>query len=240
MSINFCPIKHKFLGSLLIIAASIFFSGLSPAVYFQEKKDEKNPRFWQVKIRLETEGSYRSRQKDASFFGYYTLHASCSGILTKDEDDFLLYPDDSFTEKWEAQETAVYPHFIKSITHHDFQQQPDLRLNYILKKGSELHFDVFVEGFPVPQTDSLYKMHLHLPASKENESRTSDINYDTRIQQGSNRISILTENIHKKAVSESFRWKWKQERWFLEPEATIFFSHFHNVMISVTVTPKYE
>ncbi|MBN1272466.1 MAG: hypothetical protein JXB26_09360 [Candidatus Aminicenantes bacterium] len=230
----------KFLVPFFVLLFWIFLSGLSQEKSLKKDDGNRNPVWWQVKIQLEAEGSYRSRQKDSSFFGFYSFLISNRGKLVKDEDDFLLYPDHSFIEKWEAQETAVYPQSIKSLTHDDFQHKPSLRLNYILKKWDKLHFDIYVEGFLVPQSASPFKIYLELPASKENSRHFSEIDYDVGVAQGSNQIFVFEADIYKKAVTQSFRWRWKYEKWLLEADTTVFFSHTHNVDVTVTIEPRYN
>ncbi len=160
--------------------------------------------------------------------------------MEKDNGDYLLYYENSELISFEAEETGIYPESIKIINTNDFQDKPYFKLNYILRKGENLHFDFFVKSFLIPKNKSKSKYQLSLPASKENSLHSSEIDYNLYITKGSNLVFLEEKGIFLDTVEKKFYWKWRYQKPRLPQSMPAFFSHSHDVNVEISIEPHFQ
>jgi hypothetical protein len=226
---------------LCVFLFFFIFISLNPeeSFLFSNPLLKNTPAWWQIKIQADIQGIYQIKERQTLYFGYYCFSSSVRGSMEKDEDDFLLYQEAPKDIKWEAQETAIFPDRLKMLTTAEFIEKPDIKLNYLLKRGDLIYIDLIINGFTVPQNRSIRSLFLELPASKENSQIVSNINYNAFVKNGSNDIKIKKKDIYSKALEKNFKWKWKYQKWQLAQQTNIYFSHSHNVKVNIKIIPHW-
>ncbi len=159
--------------------------------------------------------------------------------MEKDNGDYILYYENSELISFEAEEKGKFPESTKIIYTDDFRDKPSFKLNYILRKGENLHFDFFVKSFPIPQNESIRKFQLSLPASKENSRHSSDIDYNLFVSKGSNLIFLEEREIYLDTVEKKFAWKWEYHKPHIQRSIPAFFSSSHDVKVQISIDPHF-
>jgi hypothetical protein len=216
---------------VILIDFSLFFPGILNA------QDQQKPRWWEIKMTISTKGEYKQDARDAQCSGTYSFTIAWIGAMEVDQDDYLLYHTSSELQQWEAQERAAYPQEIKALTTQDFPDKPELKVNYILKKGDGLYFDFVVRGFDVPLSPAPEHFYLDLPTSEENTFASSGGSYNPHVRAGSNRIFLDEKQIYRSPLEKSFAWTWKNQAWLQETDKNIFQSNSHSVQVKIIIIP---
>jgi hypothetical protein len=159
--------------------------------------------------------------------------------MERDNGDYLLYYENSELISFEAEEKGIFPESTKIICTDDFQDKPSFKLNYILRKGENLHFDFLVKSFLIPQNESEHKFQLSLPASEENSRRSSKIDYNLFVSKGSNLIFLEEKEIYLDIVKKKFAWKWKYQKPHIPRSMLAFFSNSHDVKVEISIHPRF-
>jgi hypothetical protein len=216
---------------VVLIDFPLFFPGL---LWTQA---QQKPRWWEIKMTISAKGEYKQDAREAQYSGIYVFTIAWTGAMEVDQDDYLLYHTSSELVQWEAQERAAYPQEIKALTTQDFPDKPELKVNYILKKGDGLYLDFFVRGFDVPLNSATEHFYLDLPTSEENTFATSGGSYNPHVKTGSNKIFLDEKQIYRSPLEKSFAWTWKNQGWLQETEKKIFQSNSHSVQAKIIITP---
>jgi len=202
--------------------------------------DQPLPLWWEIRILLTSDGNYKVDEEKSSYSAHYSFTLLWTGCMERDNGDYLLYYENSELISFEAGEEGIFPESIQIIPAEDFQDKPSFKLNYILKKGENLHFDFFVKSFLIPQNESEHKFYLNLPASEENSSHSSEINYDLFVSKGSNHIFLDEKEIYLATVERKFTWEWKYQKCYTIQSKSIFFSNSHDVKVKISIKPHYK
>ena len=185
-------------------------------------------------------GTYDIYEQDKCYSGKYNFIIFWKGSIEKDEEDFILYYENSELPVWNIQETAnLSGNKIFSSTN-DFQQKPILHVNYILKKGDKLHFNFIVHGFFIPKNESEKKYYLNLPASAEYSDHSMGIDYNSHILKGSNLIIVENNEIYGDSIEKIFSWRWASQKFSKKQKKFDRFSNKHDVKIKINITSHYE
>jgi hypothetical protein len=227
---------------LILLLMSLFTVPhlLPPAYSFLfSPSDQALPRWWEIKIFLSSSGNYKIDERNSSYSANYSFTLLWTGCMEKDNGDYLLYYENSELISFEAEETGIYPESTKVIKTDDFHDKPSFKLNYILRKGENLHFDFFVKSFLIPKNKSKRKYQLSLPASKENSRCSSEIEYNLYVTKGSNLIFLEEKGIFLDAVEKKFAWKWKYQKPRLPQSMPAFFSNSHDVKVEIYIDPHF-
>jgi hypothetical protein len=206
---------------------------------FFSTSDQALPLWWEIKILLRSSGNYKIEEEDSSYSANYSFTLLWTGCMEKDNGDYLLYHDNSELISFEAEEKGRYPQSTKIIYADDFPDKPFFKLNYILRKGENLHFDFSVKSFLIPKNKSRHKYQLCLPASKENSYRSAEIDYNLYVTKGSNLISLEEKGIYLDTVEKKFTWKWKYQKPHLPQRMPSFFFHSHDVKVEISIDPHF-
>jgi hypothetical protein len=227
---------------LILILISLFpVPSFLPPVYslLFHPSDQPLPIWWEIKILLTSNGNYRVEEENSTFSGHYSFTLRWTGCMEKDDGDYLLYYENSELVSFKAEEKGIFPDSTKIISTDDFADKPYFKLNYILRKGKNLHFDFFVKGFLVPKNESEHKLQLSLPASKKNYRHSSEIDYNLFVTKGSNLIFLEEKEIYLDTVKKNFAWKWKFQKPPLPRSIPSFFSSSHDVKVEVCLDPHF-
>jgi len=226
---------------LLILFLHILGWGFSP--YFSIPpllKEYKNPLWWDIKIKLITDGEYKMKQKNTSYLGDYSFTIVWSGSMEIDKDrDYLLYHEECALVDWKAKEKKMFSDSTQIKSEKDFKKKPSFHLNYILRKKENLCFYFTVDGFPVPQNESVTKLCLPMPCSDEHLDYPSLTTYESSIVEGSNRIFLEEKEIYAASVDREFTWKWKRHDWSPDPKGPALLTNLHRVKVKISIEPHY-
>ena len=223
--------KHL-LGALVIVSLSARAPSFSPRHHRQE------PPRWEVTIQLKTEGDYKLDEGGPTFVGRYSFSILWTGLLEKEEDDYLLYRLDCRLGDWEAQETASLQETSEFLTAEDFRQRPNFVLNYIIRKGRDLHLDFITDPMSMPQAHPDEARPILLPSSEQNGQREGLIDYNAHVVKGSNQVKIPESAIYAGPVSRTYNWTWKHQQWLTLGTKTAFASQSHEAEVSVSIIPR--
>lgn len=226
-----------------LLIGLLTISGFFPEGIFSlasSRADQALPLWWKIKIVLRTEGSYQVKAEESSCSGQYTFTNLWTGLMERDDEDYILYHESSELIEFTAEEVGKRADSVCVISARDFKEKPSFRLNYILSKNEHLHFDFLTYGFSVPQNESEWKFYLNLPASKENTEWFSAVNYDVYVTRGSNAVFLKRSQISRGEVKENFAWEWEYRKWHPFQNRALFFVHQHQVKVEITITPRFE
>jgi len=229
----------KFLFILLIssfVGACLWLLASSP---LPSSSDQDIPSWWEIRILLISDGNYKVNEGKSAYFGRYSFTILWTGCIEKDEDDFILYYENSELVNFDAEEKGMFPGSIRVITAEDFLDKPTFNLNYILRKGENLYFDFIVNGFLTPQNNSQNKFYLNLPSSEENPLHSSEIDYGSFVTKGSNHIFVVEKDIYIDSVEKKSSWEWKYQKWHMIQNNPVYFSNNHEVKIEITMKPHF-
>ena len=201
--------------------------------------DQPLPIWWDIKILLISDGDYKVNEGKSSYSALYSFTLLWTGCMERDNGDYLLYYENSELVNFEAREKGVSPESCQIMSADDFQDEPFFKLNYILRRGKNLHFDFIVKSFLIPQNKSEHKFYLNLPASEENSLHSSETDYNLFVSKGSNSISLREKDIYPANVEKKFAWEWKYKKWHMIPKNPVFFSNSHRVKVKVSIKPHF-
>ena len=228
---------------LILLSISLFTVPhlLPPAYSFLfPHSDQVLPLWWEIKILLTSNGNYKIDERNSSYSAQYSFTLLWTGCMERDNSDYLLYYENSELISFEAEEEGIFPESTKIICSDDFHDRPSFKLNYILRKDENLHFDFFVKSFLIPQNESERKYQLSLPASKENSRHSSEIDYNLFVYKGSNLIFLEEKEIYLDAVEKKFAWKWKYQKPHIPRSIPKFFSNSHDVKVEISIDPHFK
>jgi hypothetical protein len=229
------------LKGLLFSLAVLIFSASRPYPTAQERSGSRPPhppRKWEVRIDLKTVGDYRFEEGGPNFNGHYSFAVRWTGWLERDDHDYLLYRLDSRLCDWEAQETASLTTEERVLSTKDFDQRPAFALRYVIRDGDDLSLDFIVDPLSVPQARPEDAFPLLLPSSAQNGQRQSQVDYNSGVTVGSNRVELPESMIYAGPVTRTYTWSWKHQEWVPLERRTVFTFQSHNVEVQLCITPQ--
>ena len=226
------------------LALFMFFSFITPCIFvphpgLSSTINKGFPIWWNIKVLLSTEGEYQLKQKGTSYLGDYSFKILWKGSMETDDSDYILFHEESRLIEWKFNEQSVSSKLVQMISEKDFKEKPIFHMNYILRIEKDLHFDFYIDGFYIPQNNSLYKHYLHFPCSSECSTNHPEIKYNSSIAKGSNRIFLNEKEIYDSEVKKCFDWTWKQYVWPSTQDIHGLITNFHNVKIQIFITPHF-
>lgn len=204
-----------------------------------KKAAKLSPVFWEIKVHISSSGDYKIKEGKKSNEGRYSFVLLWTGCMEQDQDDYLIYHENSELLEWKAKEKVKSSEASLELTEDDFSGKPGIDFNYIIRKKEDLHFDFLVESFCVPQDDSEHSYYLNLPASKENIKLPTKFDYNAYLTRGSNSIHLEEKDIYTDSCKKSYSWNWKHQKYLIEDEMPISFVNSHKVKVTLTIIPHY-
>jgi len=185
----------------LALAAALSFSRPSPG-----------PSWWEVSLFVTVKGSYVIEGGEAPFHGEFTYRARWAGTIELDENDFLLYHLKTEVLEWRLAEKTGLPKGESLLLAQRTSEAPLLRLNYVLREGSDLRFDYEFVEVSIPLHASPVKANLEFPRSSGHVAFSPGAGYESRVSRGSNRIVIPASDLERRSAERTFSWKWQREK----------------------------
>ena len=195
---------------------------------------------WDIQVIVVCEGRYGLEAGDNRYDGSYAFTAQWVGLMERDDEDFLLIHKSVELERWQASEKASRPDRVELLQTRDFQEKPELRVNYVLKKEGALHVALSVLGFEVPRGQSPDSFLLALPCSAEDATAPAGIKYNAYVAEGSNNVVIEESAIARGTEVKKFSWTWKWRAWIQKQDQTVLTVNTHKAVVTVAVTPHQE
>jgi len=200
----------------LALAADLSFSRPSPG-----------PSWWEVSLSLTVKGSYVIEGGDAPLHGEFTCRARWAGTIELDENDFLLYNLKTEVLEWRLEEKAGPPKEESLLLAQEISEAPHLRLNYVLREGSDLRFDCEFMEVSIPLHASSVKAKLEFPRSSGHAAFSPGAGYGSGVSRGSNRIVIPGSDLERRSAERTFSWKWQREKLITGESGTFLLTQRH-------------
>lgn len=176
---------------------------------------------------MTVKGSYVLEGGLAPLRGEFTCRARWAGTIESDENDFLLYLLKTDVPEWRLAEKAGLPKAESMILVQETSEAPRLRLNYVLREGSDLRFDYEFKEVSVPLHDSPVKANLEFPRSSGHMALVPGSGYESRVSRGSNRIVIPGSDLGRRSAVRTFSWEWQREKRITGDAGTFLLTQSH-------------
>jgi hypothetical protein len=220
------------ISSVVLTGLFLFFPGLLFA------QDPIKAPWWEIKMTITVQGEYRQDAREVTHSGTYAFTIVWAGAMEKDPDDYILYHTSYDLTRWEAEERAAYPQEMRTLTTQDFQDKPELKVNYVLRKDGRLYFDFIIKGFEAPLSPAPEHFPVQLPASEENTSGLAGSSYNPHVQTGSNKVYLEEKQFEKASLEKDFAWTWKFQTWVQQMDKSIFQANSHKVQVKIFIAPR--
>lgn len=221
--------------TLQALAAVALFAAALPSL-----PDRPLPGKWDIQIIVEADGRYGLETRQSRHEGSYRLRAHWLGLMERDDEDFLLLHKERSLEKWEAEERSTRGEDLALLKTANFSEQPELRVNYVLREEDFLLIDFVVAGFDIPRALSSDVFPLALPAAAGGRSWFIGQAYDPFVIKGSNRIAIPLASILKGPEVRKFPWTWRYRGWLPRSDQNLLVTQSHEAVVTVSITPHEE
>ena len=200
----------------LALAAALSFSRPSPG-----------PSWWEVSLSVTVKGGYVIEGAGALLRGEFTCRARWAGTLELDGNDFLLYHLKTEVLEWRLAEKSGLPKGESLLLAQETSETPRLRLNYILREGSDLRFDYEFREVSVPLHASPVKANLEFPRSSGHAALSPGSGYRSCVSRGSNRVVIPGSDLERRAAERTFSWEWQREKRIAGDSGTFLVTQHH-------------
>jgi hypothetical protein len=193
------------------------------------------PSWWEIRLHLTAKGEYTVKEPETTYSGEFLYRAQWQGTMERDGPDFLLYYTTMEPQAWELREKASPPGTTRVLTEKETVERPRLRVNYVLRKGSDILFDFEVAGFPIPLNPSAAKFDLVFPRSRERA--VAEDTYGQFVVKGKNMVSVDEQDLGKRPLERAFSWEWKRQQWVLREKNVVLVAGSHKASVIVTLIP---
>jgi hypothetical protein len=183
--------------------------------------------WWEVSLSVTVNGSYIIEGGDGPLHGEFTCHARWAGTLELDGNDFLLYHLKTEVLEWRLAEKAGQPEGESLGLAQATSEAPRLRLNYVLREGSDLRFDYEFGEVAIPLHASPVKANLEFPRSSGHVVLSPGSGYESRVSRGSNRIVIPGSDFERRSAERTFSWEWQREKRVVGGSGTFLLTQRH-------------
>jgi hypothetical protein len=184
--------------------------------------------WWEVRLSVETRGTYAVHGDGPAVKGEYTLRARWEGRLEPDAEDFLLVRLKTELLEWRLRESSG-PSGREAVREAPSSPQPVLRLVYVLKDGHDVEFAFEFDGLDVPLRPSSVSIPLELP-------RSAGRAYGDFVHNGSNRVVVPESDLADKARERRFSWEWQSDEQIIRKGRVYFVAQAHTAEASVVLT----
>ena len=208
----------------LALAAALSFSRPPPG-----------PSWWEVGLSVTVKGGYVIEGAGAPVSGEFTCRARWAGTLELDGNDFLLYHLKTEVPEWRLAEKAGLPKEERLLLIQEASEAPRLRLNYVLREGSDLRFDYEFGEISVPLHASPVKTNLEFPRSSGPVALSPDSGYGSGVNRGSNRVVVPESDLERRAAERTFSWEWQREKRIAGASGTFLITQKHRAEVVVTL-----
>jgi len=188
---------------------------------------EEGSLWWEVRLVVETRGTYTVRGDGPPVKGEYSLRARWEGRLEPDAEDFLLVHLRTELLEWRLRE-ASGPSGREAMREAPASPRPALRLAYVLKDGHDIEFAFEIDGLDVPLRPSSVSVRLELPRSVGRA-------YADFVCRGSNRVVVPESDLMETARERRFSWDWRSAEQILRRGRVFFVEQAHTAEAAVSL-----
>jgi hypothetical protein len=185
----------------LALAAALSFPRPSPG-----------PSWWEISLSVTVKGGYVIEGAGAPLHGEFTCRSRWTGTIESDENDFLLYHLKTEVLEWRLEEKAGPLKEETLLLVQEASEAPRLRLNYVLREGSDVRFDYEFAEVSIPLRAFPVKLDLEFPRSSGHAAFSPGAVYESRVSRGSNQVTIPGSDLERRAAERTFSWKWQREK----------------------------
>jgi hypothetical protein len=200
----------------LALAAALSFSRPSPG-----------PSWWEVSLSITVKGGYIIEGAGTPLRGEFNCCALWTGTLELDENDFLLYHFKTEVLEWRLAEKSGLPKGESVLLAQKTSETPHLRLNYVLREGSDLRFDYEFREISIPLHASPVKANLEFPRSSGHVALSPGSSYGSGVGRGSNQVVIRGSDLERRAAERTFSWEWQREKRIAGDSGTFLVTQHH-------------
>jgi hypothetical protein len=190
-------------------------------------KGEREP-WWEVRLNVETRGTYAIYGDGPAVKGEYTLRARWEGRLEPDAEDFLLVHIRTELLEWRLREVSG-PSGHEAAREAPATPQPALRLVYVLKDGREVEFAFEFDGLDLPLRPATVSVPLALP-------RSVGRGYADFVNHGSNRVVVPESDLREKTRERRFSWEWRSDEQIMRKGRVYFVAQAHAAEATLALT----
>lgn len=164
--------------------------------------------WWEVTLKISAKGEYTcsAPQGEGDVNGQYSFVLETVVGMERDNGDYLLYPGESRILKldWVESERG-------RVTNVGQLAQPRLLVNYVLREGGRVVFDLEVVSRWLEMERGEACRHLSLPRSRENRLLHPKDHYNRDVREGTNQVAIKDKPIYRQDKTEAaVRWRWER------------------------------
>lgn len=217
-------------------AGAALVLGLASALSFS--RSSAGPPWWEVSLSMTVKGGYVLEGVGAPVSGEFTCRAQWTGTMELDDKDFLLYHLKTEVLEWRLGEKAGSPKEEGRPLAEDTPRAPELRLNYVLREGSDLRFDYEFEEVSVPLRGSPVKATLEFPRSSGHAAFSQGAGYESRVGRGTNQIIIPASALERRSAERTFSWKWQREKRISGESGTFLLTQHHTAEAVVSLIAR--
>lgn len=162
---------------------------------------------------MSVSGSYRYSHNNCKYEGKYSFKVLLAAGMEHDySQDYILYEGAKKISDLNWKEIVYNGEGNNKTTELQKRMEPDIRLNYVLKRKGKICFDfeVFLKGPNIGNSDPLKK--LLLPRSALNKTINHHDDYNKNVIKGSNSICLPGKLIlNQFETLKEFRWHWQRK-----------------------------
>lgn|SRR5512140_1053026 len=200
-----------------------------------DPRQERSRTWWEVALVIAVKGEYVIAGFVPPTSGAFAYRARWSGRLELDSDgDFLLVHLATEVLDWTLKE-KVLKDGRESLLEARAEPRPALRMEYIIKDGTDIEFVFGLGGLIVPLHAPELAVALDLPRSSARQPGPPGHGYGDFVRQGSCRVAIPEADLTVQAPERSFSWDWSRERELVRAGRTLTLSQKHTAEAAVTV-----
>jgi hypothetical protein len=208
---------------------------LAAAAALSFSRPSSGPAWWEISLSVTVKGSYVIEGGEVPLRGEFTCRARWSGTIESDGSDFLLYLLKTEVLEWRLAEKAGLPKAASLLLVQETSEAPRLRLNYVLREGSDLRLDYEFDEVSIPLHASPVKANLEFPRSSGHLALVPGSGYESRVNKGSNRIVIPGSDLERRSAERTFSWEWQREKRITGDAGTSLLTQSHTVEAVVSL-----
>lgn len=199
---------------------------------------EQAPRFWQITLELQLEGTYCSRQENHTFQGAFSGAWRWQGVMEPDEPDVILFHLETEVLKWELREKDLVAGKERAVLVSS-SSPPRLKVDCLLRQADAFYLDFFLEPLAIPVGVTTPHHRLLLPASASQDLQWERMHYNEYVSHGSNWVVVPAKEIYSQDYEKNFSWSWTFPPGSVLPESSELTSE-HQVKLILRIKAHFK
>jgi len=231
-------LNSKFYLNPILWFSTILALGLaSPTASATPSSPGQTPRFWQIILELQLEGTYCWHQENHTFQGAFSGAWRWQGLMEPDEPDVILFHLETEVLKWEVKEKDLVAGQERAALVSS-SSPPRFRVGSFLRQADAFYLDFFLEPIAIPLGLPAPPHRLFLPASASQDLRWEQMRYNEYVSHGSNWVVVPAKEICGRDYEKNFAWSWTFPHIYARPASPDLTSE-HQVKLILQIKPRY-